>query len=422
LITRHAWTVATIASMLGAVSLMAAVAGRQNGPPTATGPYHPDPQHLWNRLHRHLQVRTAVDGREFGLDEVDPLLWDETRYLLSGPSHARTLRLLDEFLNTGGERLITDPLKRAVLQHDLWAIFDWAIERRYDGRDARQREALSTRLARAIRRLALTREQIDRLPDTYADAVRADPSLPADLLGSGGNWLPVGGLAPIARQHASALSRSAFSVHWNVPGGTGAAGAYLKRLWEFQEPFVLDRSVVDGELRAALNPALPAVPNGTRLALVRTMLLVDQAGAIVATKLVESIQFHVIGPVHAFAEHKMRRARLFAHQAGGLRAVESTDRSFITFSAKGDDFFEQGGRVPGGEVTLSGCDNCHQSRFVSGVASVLSIRGLLRPETLVDVRHPRWAQWYPQSSAAVTAKIARMDFGVLRGIWQSVPR
>jgi hypothetical protein len=194
----------------------------------------------------------------------------------------------------------------------------------------------------------------------------------------------------------------------------------LKKLWEFPAPFVADLSV-DGELRAALNPALPAVPNGTRLALVRTMLLVDQKGTIVPTKVVESIQFHVIGMVHAFSEYKMRRTRLFASQAGGLRAVEPGDRGFITFSSKGDDVFEQG-RPASGEVTLSGCDNCHGSRFRSAVESVLSIRGVLKPEPLVDTRHPRWAQWYPQSAAAVTAKNARMDFGVLRGIWQSVPR
>ena len=92
---------------------------------------------------------------------------------------------------------------------------------------------------------------------------------------------------------------------------------------------------------SSLNPALPAVPNGTRLALLRTMLLIDQAGAIVPTKIVESIQFHSIDRVHTFAEHKMRRARLFAGQAGGLRAVGPADRSFITFSSKGDDLFEQ---------------------------------------------------------------------------------
>jgi len=421
LITRYARTVATIVSILGAVSFMAAIAGQQNQPPTVPGLYHPDPQHLWNRLHRQLHVRTTVDGREFGQDEVDPLLWDDTRHLLSGPSHARALRLLDEFLNTDGERLITDPLKRAVLQHDLWAVFDWAVATRFDDRDARERDALSTRLGRVIRRLALTRYQVDHLPNSYAEAARSDPSLPADLVGSLGNWLPVGGLAPIARHHASGLSRSAFSVHWCVPGGTGATAAYLKQLWEFPAPFVLDASV-EGELRAALNPALPSVPNGTRLALIRTMLLIDQTGAIVPTNLVESIQFHVIGRVHTFSEHKMQRVRLFAGQAGGLRAVGPVDRSFITFSSKGEDPFEHERHSPSGEVTLSGCDNCHNSRFRPGVESVLSLRAILKPESLVDTRHPRWAKWYPQSSAAVTAKGSRAEWGLLRGIWQSVPR
>ena len=420
LITRHAWTVATIASLLGALSLIAAVAGRQNGPPTATGPYHPDPQHLWNRLHRHLHVRTAVDGREFGRDEVDPLLWRETRHLLSGPSHTQAIRLLDEFLRTAGDRLISDPLKRAVLQHDLWAVFDWAAAPRIDGRDEPAQTALMTRLARVIRRLALTRAQIEQLPNTYVEAARSDASLPADLVSAEGKWVPIVGLQPITRQHAFGLSRSAFSVMWSVPGGAGATTAYWKQLWAFPTPYVLDSSV-EGELRVELNSALPSVPDGTRLALLRTMLLIDQAGAIVPTTLAESVQFHTIDRVHTFAEYKMRRAQLFAGQAGGLHAVGPADRSFITFSSKDEDVFEQG-RPPGSEVTLSGCDNCHGTRFRPGVGSVLSIRALLKPESLIDASHPRWAKWYPQSSAAARAKSDRVEWGLLRGIWQSVPR
>jgi hypothetical protein len=46
------------------------------------GPYNPDPNHIWNRVHRVLHVRVAGDGREYGLDELDPLLWLETDYLL----------------------------------------------------------------------------------------------------------------------------------------------------------------------------------------------------------------------------------------------------------------------------------------------------------------------------------------------------
>jgi hypothetical protein len=87
--------------------------------------YAVDPQHLWNRIDRLFHVRIAATGEQFGGDVVDPLLWSETRYLLSEPSHAQALHLLDEFLDTHGERLIGDPVRRAVFQHDLWAVFDW---------------------------------------------------------------------------------------------------------------------------------------------------------------------------------------------------------------------------------------------------------------------------------------------------------
>jgi hypothetical protein len=45
--------------------------------------------------------------------------------LTTGDSHAAGLAMLDEFLDENGESLIEDPLKRAMLQLDLWALFDW---------------------------------------------------------------------------------------------------------------------------------------------------------------------------------------------------------------------------------------------------------------------------------------------------------
>ena len=90
--------------------------------------YDPDPTHLWNRVHDTFHVRVAPDGTEYGLDTVDPLMWRETRNLITGDSHARALRLLDEFLASNGERLIRDPLKHAVFQNDLWAVFDWLVK------------------------------------------------------------------------------------------------------------------------------------------------------------------------------------------------------------------------------------------------------------------------------------------------------
>ena len=44
--------------------------------------YDPDPNHIWNRLYRSLYMRLGPDGREYGYDELDPLLWPSTKYLL----------------------------------------------------------------------------------------------------------------------------------------------------------------------------------------------------------------------------------------------------------------------------------------------------------------------------------------------------
>jgi hypothetical protein len=137
---------------------------------------------------------------------------------------------------------------------------------------------------------------------------------------------------------------------------------------------------------------------------------------------VASVQFHTIDRVHTFSEYTLSRERLFAGQTGGLRAVGPEDRSFITFSAKGEDLFEQGRRASPGDPTLNGCDNCHNSRYRPALESILSVQAILKPESLVDTRHPRWAQWYPASLAAASAKASRVEWGVLLGIWQSVPR
>jgi hypothetical protein len=127
--------------------------------------YDPNPEHVWNRVHAALQVRTAASGEQFGFDTLDPLLWRETKHLLTGPSHTRALDLLDEFLHANGERLILDPVKRAVFQRDLWAVFDWAMSRHDDAQEARM--ALAQRLVRVVRRVALARKEIEALPDTY---------------------------------------------------------------------------------------------------------------------------------------------------------------------------------------------------------------------------------------------------------------
>lgn len=390
--------------------------------------YGGTPNHLWDRVHRLFYERAGADGPS---DDVDPLLWRETKHLLTGPSHAQAVRLLDEFLDTGGEKLIADPLKRAVFQHDLWAVFDWLVEAEAN---PTAREALMVRVARVMRRVAISKEEIERLPDNYAAAIasgalpdRFDPAqrdrafLSRDLLAAGGSWMEVGGNNPAASQHAAEIGRSAFSIRWRLPEGEAATLEYFRTLWDVADPFVLDRFVDDGERRVALNPSLPPPPSGTHIALVRSMLLVDRTGAIVPAPLTEKIQLRVVTNTQpAFFEIRMRRRRLFGGEAGGLEAIRPGDRAYLTFSSKGMDPLEVAtGPARAGEI-LQGCPLCHQ--LSTPVESVLSIRRLLRPQTLVDPRHPRWGRWFTQRNVAAERKSQRAEWGRLQGIWQSTPR
>ena len=77
-----------------------------------------DPNHIWNRTYTCLLVRQSTEGKEYGADTLDPLLWDNTQHLLTGDSHRRALACLDEFLRMHGERAVEDPSKRAILQRD----------------------------------------------------------------------------------------------------------------------------------------------------------------------------------------------------------------------------------------------------------------------------------------------------------------
>ncbi|HJR58203.1 MAG TPA: hypothetical protein VJ813_02345 [Vicinamibacterales bacterium] len=398
--------------------------------------YDPDSAHIWNRVDRHLRVRVTKDGLSHGADAVDPLLWHSTQYLLTPPSHAHALALLDEFLNTGADRLVTDPLKRAVFQRDLWAVFDWAVSTFETNADARR--PLAARLARMIRRVALTPKQIASLPDPYAAAVvarrypatydaaqRARAFLPPDLFDSKGPWIPIHGGVPVA-QHSDELSRSSFRVFLSLPGERAATLAYLKKLWEAPDPFVIDHpSSFGGEQRTIINPALHALPVGTRIALVRKMLLVDANGEIRQTNLVESVQMRVfrsaepLDPARLmfggrndqdFYEFVLTRPGLFSNAALGLRPLAPDEEGFLTFSSHGIDPFEhQPVSTSRLGRPLEGCVACHHA---AGLASVLTARRLFKPYTFSEAGGPG-GDGMPEFW-----KSRRADWGWLQSLWR----
>ena len=386
--------VAGLALLLVGAGLRGAPAPPNGGPPsTPAAPdplYHPDPNHLWNRVHAALFVRTGPDGRTYGHDRLEPLLWAQSKHLADGPAADRAVAVLEEFVRTNGERLVDDPLKRAVLQRDLWLVFNGLSRDTADGGVDPAAERLGLPLAAVIRRLALPPEQVAKLPDTYAAAVaskrfadRFDPDqpdrpyLPPDLFVADGPWAcvgrPDGPAAPMHLQETGTnrFTNSVFFVFVKLPGGRAASLDFVARVRAVAQPML--PVAVDEAGRTSpptQNPALPPLPKGTEVALVRRALLVDAGRSVVASPLAEGVQVRVyraeapsppagqaagglapyltpeVAARQAFFEFQLRRADLFAVgpaavAAGGLRDV-SGERDFKTgFNAHGWDEFER---------------------------------------------------------------------------------
>ncbi len=373
--------------------------------------YHDNPEHLWNRLHATLFVRAAADGREYGGDRVDPLLWIGSKYLLQGLSHERAVRLLTEFVDTHGETLIVDPLKRAMLQRDLWSVFDWLEDihgnfekPRLSAEDVRRgAQSLRPLLAAAIARLALTPEQISALPANDRGAPAA-VGFPPDLFATGGPWVSVGRSdGPMAPRHlndSGTGKNSVFLVLIRLPDGRGATLKYLERLRAFDGPLWLDDPALGQFLTPYPNPDLPQFPPGTQVALVRRALLVDSTGKVSPTRLTEQVRLRVYRSIEKmtpqvfadahrieesmfaragqdFEEFSLSRAALFAGRPS-LLPLGAVEPFFLTFSAKGFDPFEmpREGRPFGMDPERARriCKDCHGAPGVYSVNSFVPFR------------------------------------------------
>jgi hypothetical protein len=411
-----------------------------------TGPYDPQPDHIWNRLHRHFFGRVSSDGRQFGVDELDPLLWYETKYLVSGPSHKQALKLLDEFLAKRAENLITDPLKHAVLQRDLWAIFDW-LSLKEDHRPERQ--ALQVKLARVIQSLALTADQIQLLPDNYAAAAGSESFpkqyqperheaafLPPDLFQPKGPWIVIGDMrgrlpAPVHTASSPFNGRSTFLVLIRLPAGREATASYLKKLREFSRPWIVNPDKSVSSERLIPNPQLPQFPEGTQTALVRRMILIDREGNLRPTSLTESVQIRVYRSIPAGVEIEadvarrtqdvfeftLNRRKLFDGVAGSLREILRDEKNFMLFRAHGIDWLEQPGdpeRSRG--VLLSQCADCHASPGIHSVLSYSERRFLSATTTPAAFAETTIAD---QEQLALSWKRRQFESGLLRGLWQT---
>lgn len=402
--------------------------------------YDPDPNNIWNRVYRDLYRRLDRGGHAYGYDELDPLLWPSTKYLLNDPARAQATHTLDEVLKTPAEHQIKDPLKRAILQRDLWAIFDWTARAE---EDSPQKLRLQIELVEVMKRLALSPDEIQKLPDSYKDAERSgefkvgyDQSaigegvLPSKLFDPKGPWIRLEGLGGdlITQRHtAFTTGRSVFSMFIRLPEGREAGLEYLKKLSAFPNPWL---NVAQDHRTKLPNPELPQFPAGTQLALVRQMMLIDSAGKLQPTNIIEDMQIRVhrvipagVAPMASHTrtratldvyEFRLSRAKLFLGQSGGLHSITERDKEFPLFQSMNEDIFEAPIGDPSGVTvmrsTLDACATCHS---LPGVHSMLS-----RAEA------PDLIPAYSTTEDISSAKGWKQKdytWGLLQGMWQSQP-
>jgi hypothetical protein len=371
--------------------------------------YAADPDQIWNRLFRLFYARQGRNGRQYGGDELDPYLWRETKYLVSGSSHEEAVKLLDEFLHQDSEKLIREPVKRAVFQRDLLAVHE-SLSHSTDEAVSGRSELLE-RSALVIRKLALSPDEIRKLPDNYSDAVRArgfaldydpsnprEPFLPSDLFDPNGLWVCLGEEhgRPVASDHLESFGgRSIFLVFLQVPGGRTKTLEYLGQLRNIPKTWGPNPDVPP-PAELVPYPEPPQFPVGTRMALVRQVVLIDDRGEPMATHLTESVQIRVYRAIHYdlggtgshsqdFFAITLNRKKLFSGESGGLRAIHQDEREFMTFHAHGIDPFEfELDPESWRGMALQTCSNCHDA---AGIHSFLSFsRGKFGP---TDVPPPK---------------------------------
>jgi hypothetical protein len=365
--------------------------------------YDPDPKHLWNRLHCALHIPTVVDFDQdppqykvqtIDPNDLDPFFWHRHHpHLLSGPAYREALALLDEFLDKQGEGLVKGALKRALLQRDLWTLFDWAADPDWAKLDEKERfvnerRELQTRLGRVIPRLALSAKEIEQLPDNYAAAVKAKryPAefhadrktaafLPADLWDPKGPWVLLGTSAGghLAGDHVGFFGgRSTVLIFLRLPEGRDQTLKYLEQLsdWQRKGP----KGVED----------LPQFAANTQVALARRTVLLDDRGEIRPTPLTELVQLRILHDpttrdgVQTFLQFRQRREQLLAGKAGGLGAVPDDEGEWDYLFNLGRTVIDRGFIRP----IMRSCSGCHGN--APGVASMNSFaRGSLRNEWVV---------------------------------------
>jgi hypothetical protein len=373
-----------------------------------------------DRIHALLFGRVDRGGNSFP-HMADVPLWETTHYLLEGPSHAQMLALLDDLLSQDVQKTLPDPRQRALLQQELWQVFDWTTLT--DRFDASARVELRKPLAAAIRRVALTRDQIQSLPANLQSGDRAD--IPPDVTDASAGWVSIGipGTTAIASVHLEQFDgRSAFGVFMHCPGGSQQAIDYLKAL----KAAPYSPPTFGATTRQLAQDTTPQFPEGTQLALLRRMMLIDTNGSLVASPITQSLQIRTFVKIRpdmhpadvSPQEFLLDRDR---YLAGASVAMCPSDREPTLFLSVGVDWFEGSEQIATTQYrppprSIGACVSCHN------YVGILSMNSYTRAFARNQFRtNPGLedADFHREIEMSIQWKQHHASWGMLRGIWEA---
>lgn len=405
--------------------------------------YAPDPQDAWNQVFFFLFTRTvasrviadgaapfgAGDDRlalserrvtriESGDRAIDPLypswLWmgstffdferDSAWRILGDPRYSRLVVALDGVRRTAASR---PPLARALMQADLWSMYDmlYAMTQLRRGllagesaKRVPRAQTLLPLVATTIRALALSGDEIARLPDTYSAAARA-VELP-DLLGDRANWMEIRWFPLRSHDQASGRRRAA-RVFCRPADRPSDEAAFLSRLRERQ-----------GDNSAELDS----------VALLIQLLLVASDGTVVPSPITYEVQFRGTAAHAAAAEipqYELSRRQLLSSPAtGGLVAFDANAPAYLPMAGN-DLSFATPPRLDGEPVVAplgTRCVLCHGAG--PGVGHLMTFSRHTPPGQPVPPVERLVSAQNVHSRDVARRKMELEEFKALRQHWQ----
>lgn len=400
-------------------------------------------------LDRTVMLRVGGDGKTYGRNEVDPLLWSGSNYFTHGASRDRLRAALATVQGMSDAEIgRCPPAQRALVQNRVWTVFDHVLARQKTPNTNRD---LLHALAHVIEKLALTEQELGAISDPLHEAI-VSGRFPAEPTSEGGPtvFLPpdlgpafshAGGQA-IARHHLRTFGgRSSFALHVKMPAGGPDPAAYFKAVSEFPQPWSWNKAGL-----VVLNRDVPQLPAGATVALVRRLAVVRRDGRWAVSPLVMSVQlrrYHVTdwptvekrraertdgmtGHLQSFTLFELETEnigagyRTGAEGSGGLRPIEESEKRFGFFFAHGFDQVERSGDyhfpnfVPGPQhEPLKTCSMCHSG---VGLQSLNSL-GFIDVEHTVPLPRLIAADNGANPEREAGWKETRAEWGALMMLW-----